>query len=422
MNISNDDDLFLKVAQELARKWVDEALWTKAYALENGDERKTKAHYIRLRVEQLKTTKSKTQQEIAQDTSEHSKNEQDYVVESSNKAKALAFVPATAWQRFWARSIDLLICTILVQIVPIKDELLSNIWLIFIVGFLLTGVVLVIYDGLLTSVFGATIGKMIAGIRVQKFDGIYPDFGLAHRRAFNVFVSGNWLYMGYPVLQLLLWPRLHKEFKKTGTTTWDEKAGTVVIQASLNKIRDLIVGIVGLICLCSTLLLVQLIKQQNKSYIREVATDQAKISGANGASTGSSNTGISDANDTQENKKTSTKPKKELFGYEKRAWSGNMFDQFDPESVIEKKAKERIPQMSNQRVWQAVKSWQMNYIQYFKDDPSPALYKAVDDVLEGLKDGKGVCVSSPVYISKEHAPPIMPDGGYMLRSDCDNER
>lgn len=237
MNTSNDDDIFLKVAQELASKRIDEALWTKAYALENGDERKTKAHYIRLRVEQLKTTQSITQQKKSQDKSEYSRNEQDYVVESKNKTKVLGLVPATAWQRFWARSIDLLICTILVQFIPIKDEFLSNIWLVFIVGFLLTGVVLVIYDGLLTSVFGATIGKMISGIRVQKLDGSYPDFGLALRRGYNVLVSGNWLYTFYPVSQLFLWPRLHKKFKETGTTSWDAKAGTEVIRISNNEFR-----------------------------------------------------------------------------------------------------------------------------------------------------------------------------------------
>ena len=269
MSNSNDDDIFLIVAQELASKRIDEALWTKAYALENGDERKTKAHYIRLRVEQLKTAQSKTEQIKAQDTTEHSRNEQDYLVERSNKAKALGLVPATAWQRFWARSIDLLICTILVLFIPIKDELLSNIWLVVIVGFLLTGVVLVIYDGLLTSVFGATIGKMIAGIRVQKLDGSYPDFGLALRRAYNVLVSGNWLYMFYPVSQLFLWPRLHKEFKKTGTTSWDEKAGTEVIRTSNNEFRRFLAGALGVLCFISTLLIVQVIKQLNKKVIRE---------------------------------------------------------------------------------------------------------------------------------------------------------
>lgn len=204
----------------------------------------------------------------------------------------------------------MLICTILVQFIPLKDELLTNIWLVVIVGFLLSGVVLVIYDGLLTSVFGATIGKMIAGIRVQKVDGSYPDFGLAVRRAFNVLVSGNWLYTFYPVSQLFLWPRLYKEFKKTGTTTWDEKAGTVVIQMSLNKTRDLIVGIVGLICLCSTLLVFQFIKQMNKSYIREVATDQTKISGASGASIESSKRNKPAAG----NEKAGSAPQKETRG------------------------------------------------------------------------------------------------------------
>ena len=50
---SDDDALFTQVAKEIVREEIDEGLWAKAFALENGDERKTKAHYMRLRVEQL---------------------------------------------------------------------------------------------------------------------------------------------------------------------------------------------------------------------------------------------------------------------------------------------------------------------------------------------------------------------------------
>lgn len=49
----SDEDMYLAVAKELALNSRDDALWTKAFALENGDEAKTKAHYIRLRVEKL---------------------------------------------------------------------------------------------------------------------------------------------------------------------------------------------------------------------------------------------------------------------------------------------------------------------------------------------------------------------------------
>lgn len=52
--VDDDDRFFAVVAKELSVGRRDEALWTKAFALENGDGDKTKAHYIRLRVEKLK--------------------------------------------------------------------------------------------------------------------------------------------------------------------------------------------------------------------------------------------------------------------------------------------------------------------------------------------------------------------------------
>ena len=47
------DKVFAMVARELSSGKPDEALWTKALALQNGNESATKAHYIRLRVEQI---------------------------------------------------------------------------------------------------------------------------------------------------------------------------------------------------------------------------------------------------------------------------------------------------------------------------------------------------------------------------------
>ena len=48
-----NDEIFAMVARELAGDKRDEALWTKAFAMQNGDEAATKAHYIRLRAEQI---------------------------------------------------------------------------------------------------------------------------------------------------------------------------------------------------------------------------------------------------------------------------------------------------------------------------------------------------------------------------------
>ncbi len=52
--LPDDSRFFGLVAKELTLNQRDEGLWTMAFALENGDEAKTKAHYIRLRVKQLK--------------------------------------------------------------------------------------------------------------------------------------------------------------------------------------------------------------------------------------------------------------------------------------------------------------------------------------------------------------------------------
>ena len=54
MNHPTDEKLYLLVAHELSVNKHEEALWNMAFALENGDEAKTKAHYIRLRVAQLR--------------------------------------------------------------------------------------------------------------------------------------------------------------------------------------------------------------------------------------------------------------------------------------------------------------------------------------------------------------------------------
>ncbi len=50
---ADDDRFFAVVAKELSVGRKDVALWTKAFAFTDGDEKKTKALYIRLRVEKL---------------------------------------------------------------------------------------------------------------------------------------------------------------------------------------------------------------------------------------------------------------------------------------------------------------------------------------------------------------------------------
>jgi Flp pilus assembly protein TadB len=49
----DDEKYYQTVAEELRANRINDALWTKAIAKSQGDENKTKAMYIQLRVEQL---------------------------------------------------------------------------------------------------------------------------------------------------------------------------------------------------------------------------------------------------------------------------------------------------------------------------------------------------------------------------------
>lgn len=50
---TSDDDIYEQVAEELSANDIKRGLWTKAYALANGDEKATKAQYIKLRFDQI---------------------------------------------------------------------------------------------------------------------------------------------------------------------------------------------------------------------------------------------------------------------------------------------------------------------------------------------------------------------------------
>lgn len=54
----NDDEIYARIADELARSDVDRALWTQAIAAADGDEAKTKAAYIKLRHKALRASMS----------------------------------------------------------------------------------------------------------------------------------------------------------------------------------------------------------------------------------------------------------------------------------------------------------------------------------------------------------------------------
>lgn len=53
-----------------------------------------------------------------------------------------------------------------------------------------------------------------------------------------------------------------------------------------------------------------------------------------------------------------SKSQDDLKPYEKRAWSGNIYDQFDSAVDIERRARRHDPRLNNPRAWDAVMAWQ----------------------------------------------------------------
>ena len=109
----------------------------------------------------------------------------------------------------------------------------------------------------------------------------------------------------------------------------------------------------------------------------------------------------------------------EALPYEQRAWSGNVFDQFDSVQAIETKARS-IAEINEQRAWAAVVAWQAAFMATDGKKANVALYMAVDTVLEGLKASRGVCRPGEIMtVSAEQANQSMPAGTQWIMDDCD---
>lgn len=113
-------------------------------------------------------------------------------------------------------------------------------------------------------------------------------------------------------------------------------------------------------------------------------------------------------------------PQNDLTASGKRAWSGNVFDQFDSVEDIERRARKHDPRLNDPRAWDAVRAWQHWDMRDTKREANVALYIAVDNVLEGLKGGKGICrPGNVITFDAAHAGKDFPAGTEFVSIDCD---
>src|ERR1700682_1335759 len=143
-----------------------------------------------------------------------------------------------AWPRFWARQFDNAICwgiatgtaTLLGVAPPAR---LPNLLIVIAIGAMLVGVLHLVYEALMLTVFGTTIGKSVFGLRVQTRRGKKAEFARLFRRSLGAWLWGSYAYVLFPLATLFAWKKSYDEFRLNGRTYWDKQAKTRVICAVL---------------------------------------------------------------------------------------------------------------------------------------------------------------------------------------------
>jgi hypothetical protein len=110
---------------------------------------------------------------------------------------------------------------------------LPNLLIAIAVGAMLAGVLHLVYEALMLTVFGTTIGKSVFGLRVQTRSGKKAEFSRLLRRSLDAWLWGSYAYVLFPLAPLFAWKKSYDEFRLSGLTYWDKQSKTRVIGAVL---------------------------------------------------------------------------------------------------------------------------------------------------------------------------------------------
>jgi len=159
---------------------------------------------------------------------------------------------ARPWVRYWARSIDIALISIIVSIpigVVLPDDLNNRL-----VDQLLQFLALTLWipiEAALIATFGRTPGKALLRVRVSNKNGGNLSFGQALSRSFKVW----WMGLGtglIPFVTLVTLLVAHKHLSNKGVTMWDRDGRFKVTHRKVGIMRTLIavaifVGLVALV-------------------------------------------------------------------------------------------------------------------------------------------------------------------------------
>jgi uncharacterized RDD family membrane protein YckC len=157
--------------------------------------------------------------------------------------------------RYAARAIDtvLILIPTLILYVPIaiiiaitggnSGDIGSTAWMLVAIGATIAfDLSFIIWDTLWLGTLGTTPGKLIFGIKVISEHGQAITMAIAWKRVLRLFYSLAFLIL-FPLATCWVAISKEKDFLRTGTTPWDKKAGTKVVQKKIGAVRNA-VGII----------------------------------------------------------------------------------------------------------------------------------------------------------------------------------
>ncbi len=148
---------------------------------------------------------------------------------------------ATPWSRFWARILDIhieisILSIVLGFIVPgvFAGEIFKGRAGDYLIGFLLLPFVLLL-DAAIQALFGQTVGKAVAGIRVETMAHARLTFGQALRRNAEMYIRG--MILGIPLITIIGFWNSYKDLKAGRLTSWDRDLSTRVFAKRHKVVR-----------------------------------------------------------------------------------------------------------------------------------------------------------------------------------------
>lgn len=254
--------------------------------------------------------------------------EQHYSITQEQPVKSERFTEVPRpWVRFWARTLDFWIFTLLaglLLVIPfflfgflLPEEFVANFLkrspyeLALIEGFFVIPLGLLL-EAVTFGYFGNTPAKEILKIKVVNEAGKELSFKDAFKRCFYIYVAGYCL--GIPLVPIFTYLWQYKRLVKHDKTSWDEKFNNTVTHSHIGGTRIALYVVLFILCTIVIGINKDILKMQNNLYSN---TPQPPTP---------SNLSVDDL--IKQHEAEQTLPKKDLFGKKK-------LEQTDPKDLFE---------------------------------------------------------------------------------------